>query len=206
MLDTCRHTNLSQQTRGTVMGRQKRRRYKTSWKRLTAQNYSHKSLKAMTTTRVEMSLFNRGLRWMHTEGESGTMFGTLSVFLKSPHRYQSFNVVLAERSFLWVYSRWQQRTAAGPCADPSYNAQLPHCHDGGGGWEWEETKKRDFQTVTLLTNVNSIVAKSNMTVVAAMAMDRPIVVSAPRQICVAHAVHQRPDELRRPIPERTGSS
>jgi hypothetical protein len=47
-----------------------------------------------------------------------------------------------------------------------------------------------------------------MTVVADMVMvsDRPIAVSAPRQICVAQALHQQPDELRRPLPERTGSS
>lgn len=82
----CRHTSLPQQARESVTERHKRRRYKTSWKFLTAQNYSYKSLKAMTTTLMEKSVFDRGFHWMHTEGESGTTFVTWSVFLKSPQR------------------------------------------------------------------------------------------------------------------------
>ena len=66
----CRHTSLPQYARERFRDRQKRRRYKTSCKLLTAQNYSHKSLKAINTTRVGKSIFDRGLRWMQTEGDS----------------------------------------------------------------------------------------------------------------------------------------
>jgi hypothetical protein len=65
-----------------------------------------------------------------------------------------------------------------------------NCHTGKTGRGKE--REGDFQRVILLNNVNRIVARTNTTVVA--------------QICVAQALHQQPDELRRPLPERTGSS
>jgi hypothetical protein len=49
----------------------------------------------------------------------------------------------------------------GPCTDLSLNATLLRCHD---------MREKTFQTLILLNNVNSIMARSKMTDVATMVL------------------------------------
>jgi hypothetical protein len=57
---------------------------------------------------------------------------------------------------------WQQHSIVGPCTDLLFNATLPR---------WHDRREETFWTLILLNNMNSSMARSEMTDVVAMVME-----------------------------------